>query len=115
MAGRGAPKGARYVDQRPYVVPETLADLRGPIRGVVVLDRRLDWSGRAEYDLGKPRRLASMYETVLREASSPGELARWLDERKLIELWPDLVLPQRLRASWEARFPQLVSARGRAA
>jgi hypothetical protein len=39
----------------------------------VALDRRLDWSGRARYDLGNPRRLASMYETVLREATSADE------------------------------------------
>jgi hypothetical protein len=41
----------------------------------VVLDRRLDWSGGAQYDLANPRRPASMYETVLREATHPDDLA----------------------------------------
>ncbi|MDR7323652.1 MULTISPECIES: hypothetical protein [Catenuloplanes] len=41
-----------------------LADPAGPTGGEVQLDRRLNWSGKAVYDLGNPRRLASMYETV---------------------------------------------------
>jgi len=103
----GAPPGSRYADQRPYVVAGSLADLRGPTDGTVALDRRLDWSGRARYDLANPRRLASMYEAVLREATSPEDLARWLDGPTLVGLWPELVLPPQVRRLWEARFPQL--------
>jgi hypothetical protein len=47
----------------------------GPTSGTVVLDRRLDWSGQARYDLANPRRMASMYETVLREATRAEDLA----------------------------------------
>lgn len=57
----GAPAGSRYADQRPYVVVKRLDDLRGRRTGELSLDRRLDWSGRARYDLDNPRRLASMY------------------------------------------------------
>jgi hypothetical protein len=39
---RGAPRGSRYADQRPYVVSERLDDLDGPVAGEVVLSRRLD-------------------------------------------------------------------------
>lgn len=111
----GAPAGSRYADQRPYVVADRLEDLRGPTRGVVNLDRRLDWSGRARYDLGNPRRLASMYETVLREATAPDDLTRWLNGATLLRLWPSLVLPPQVRQLWEARIPELASARRRAA
>jgi hypothetical protein len=48
-----------------------------------------------------------MYETVLREATNPDDLARWLNAPTLIRLWPDLVLPPQVRQPWEARFPQL--------
>jgi hypothetical protein len=115
MATSGAPPGSRYVDQRPYAVPSSLADLHGPIGGTVVLDRQLAWSGRARYDLANTRRLASMYETVLREATSRDDLARWLDGPTLVRLWPELVLPQQVRQLWEARFPQLATGRGSAA
>jgi hypothetical protein len=111
----GAPPGSRYADQRPYAVAGSLADLRGPTGGTVVLDRRLDWSGRGQYDLANPRRLASMYEAVLREATSPEDLARWLDGPTLIRLWPELVLPPQVRQPWEARFPQLAASRRSAA
>jgi hypothetical protein len=103
----GAPTGSRYADQRPYVTPDALDELHGPTSGTVNLDQRLDWSGRARYDLNNPRRLATMYETVLREATNPDDLARWLNAPTLIRLWPDLVLPPQVRQPWEARFPQL--------
>jgi hypothetical protein len=105
------PSGSRYADQRPYVAVDRLAELRGPTGGVVRLDRRLYWSGRGTYDLDNPRRLANMYETVLREASRPEELARWLDGGTLVRLWSDLVLPPQLRQLWETRFPELACAR----
>jgi hypothetical protein len=111
MTTGGAPPGSRYADQRPYAVAESLDDLRGPTNGTVVLDRRLDWSGRARYDLANPRRLASMYETVLREATSPEDLARWLDRPTLVRLWPELVVPPQVRQPWEERFPILAASR----
>jgi hypothetical protein len=111
----GAPPGSRYADQRPYAVVDSLADLRGPTTGTVALDRRLDWSGRARYDLTNPRRLASMYETILREATGPEDLTRWLDTTLLLQLWPELVLPPKVRQLWEVRFPELAADRRPAA
>lgn len=113
--GRSAPAGSRYADQRPYVVPDSLDGLTGPIGGVVVLDHRLDWSGGGRYDLDNPRRLARMYETVLREASTVAELNRWLDGPSLVQIWADLVLPEPVRRLWQERFPQLSLARRPAA
>ena len=72
----GAPAGSRYADQPPYLTTDSLDELQGPTTGTVNLDQRLDWSGRARYDLTNPRRLATMYETVLREATNPDDLAR---------------------------------------
>src|SRR5262249_8637380 len=43
-------------------------------------------SGRARDDLGNPLRSASMYETVRREATSPDDLARWLDGPTVVRL-----------------------------
>jgi hypothetical protein len=111
----GAPPGSRYADQRPYAVADSLADLRGPTSGTVVLDRRLDWSGQARYDLANPRRMASMYETVLREATRADDLACWLDGPTLVRLWQKLVLPSQVRRLWETRFPELAAGRRSAA
>jgi hypothetical protein len=110
-AGGGAAQPAAYGDRKPYIVADDLGDLRGPTEGTVTLPHHLDWSGRPTYDLDRPSRLASMYKAVLNEASSIEDLRNWLDNRVLIDLWPTLWLPQRLRGLWESRFPTLAARR----
>jgi hypothetical protein len=105
------PEQGGYGDRKPYVVADALDDLRGPTRGTVTLPQHLDWSGSAVYDLDRPARLASMYKAVLNEARGVEDLRDWLDRRALFELWPALWLPPRLRAMWEARFPELAARR----
>ena len=105
----GAPAGSRYLDQRSYAVPRSLADLRGPTSGQVTLDRWLDWSGDSTYDLDDPGDLQVMYQTVLNQATADADLRRWLDAATLCRLWPSLWLPSRLRLLWQARFSELVT------
>lgn len=103
-----APPGSRYVDQRHYLVAR-LADLRGPVCGVVVLDRWLDWSGDSTYDLEDAGDLQLMYQTVLNQATTVEDLCRWLDGDTLRRLWPSLWLPARLRALWQSYAPELAA------
>lgn len=91
------------------MIPETLDTFAGPTAGTVTLDPRLDWSGNAQYDLDDPGRVASMYATVITEAATTDDLDRWLDHDRLTRLWPDLNLPDRARALWEHRFPELAT------
>lgn len=100
-----------YGDRKPYVVADTLAALQGPTRGVVSLPPHLDWSGRADYDLSRPTRVAGMYKVVLSEAGTVEDLCMWLDGELLLQLWPTLWLPPQLRRRWEERFPELAAAR----
>src|ERR1700722_6916289 len=46
----GGPR--RYV--RPYVLPQSLELLTGPVTGIVRLPRHLAWSGSAVYNLDPP-------------------------------------------------------------
>ena len=98
-----------YGDRKPYVIPDDLGELRGPTPGTVTLPHHLDWSGRAAYDLDRPARLASMYKVVLNEAASVEDLRTWLDRAALVEAWPTLWLPPRVRELWETRFPELAA------
>jgi hypothetical protein len=101
---------------RAALVIGSLADLRGPAEGVVELPQRLFWSSAdRSFDLSKPFMLRWMYQTVLREAIYPGELAMYLDGEKLVAVWPDLYLPRGVRQAWEERHPVLRAARARAA
>jgi hypothetical protein len=108
-SGNGAPPGSRYVDQRHYVVAASLFDLRGPVSGVVTLDQWLDWSADSTYDLNDAGDLQLMYQTVLNQATTIADLCRWLDSDTLRRLWPSLWLPARLRALWQAQFPELAA------
>jgi hypothetical protein len=100
----------RYADSRTYVVPENLADLAGPATGVVELPIRIDWSEQRVYDLRDPQQTGLLYERVIREASSPLDLAAFLNAEVLVRLWGALYLPARVRAVWEASFPVLTRA-----
>ncbi|GAA1550229.1 hypothetical protein GCM10009827_083550 [Dactylosporangium maewongense] len=103
-----------YGDRRPYVVADSLTELRGPTSGTVVLPRHLDWSGSADHNLDRPARLASMYRTVLVEAATEDDLRAWLDGVLLVGLWRAMWLPARLRGLWENRFPELARCVGSA-
>lgn len=100
----------RYADSRTYIVPQRLAELTGPTSGVVELPTHLDWSEQHVYDLGDPAQAGLMYERVIREASSPHDLATYLNEELLNRLWARLYLPVQVRRLWESAFPTLVRA-----
>jgi prevent-host-death family protein len=97
---------------RPALVAASLADLRGPARGVAELPLRLFWSAPGHaFDLDKPSMVQAMYEAVLREASRPEDLTSYLNGDLLVAVWPELYLPKGLRRAWEDRHPALRAAR----
>jgi hypothetical protein len=100
-----------YGERKPYAVAERLDDLRGPTSGVIRLPITLDWSGSPEKDLDSPGVLASVYTTVLNESFTVEPLNTWLNRDRLIELWPSLYLPPKVRRLWEERFPDLAATR----
>ena len=88
-----------------------LASLRGPAHGTVELPLRLFWSSPDRtFDLDKPYMRRWFYQTVLREASRPEDLTRYLDRSTLIALWPELRLPAGVRQAWEEHHPPLRAA-----
>jgi hypothetical protein len=99
--------GRTYAENRPYLLPETLGELAGPVTGVVQLPLRLDWSERTEFHLDDPAERNVMYERVIREATRVEDLRSYLNEDILRQVWGQLFLPARVRRSWEDRFPGL--------
>jgi hypothetical protein len=94
---------------RGVLVAASLADLRGPVHGAVELPIWLFWHPDRTFDLDQPGMLAWMYQTVLREASRPADLA-YLNEDMLLSLWPGLFLPKGVRQAWEEQHPALRAA-----
>jgi DNA invertase Pin-like site-specific DNA recombinase len=93
---------------RPALVIDDLDDLRGPVTGLVELPLRLFWSlPDHRFDLDEPDLRRWYYETVLREATRPDDLAGYLDGETLVGLWPELYLPKGVRRGWEEHHPAL--------
>jgi hypothetical protein len=99
-----------YAERRPYVVPQSLADLAGPAGGVVRLPVSLGWTGRTEYDLDDDADLVVFYERVLVDASDADDVAGLLDQDLLRSHWRRLFLPAAARHAWERRFVDLAKA-----
>ena len=99
--------GGSYPENRPYLLPETLSELNGPVAGMVQLPLRLDWTERVEFHLDDPAERNVMYERVIREATRPEDLRSYLNATVLRETWRQLFLPARVRRIWEERFPAL--------
>jgi len=96
-----------YAENRPYVLPDALGELTGPVTGTVQLPLRLDWSERAVFHLDDPAERNVMYERVIREAAQVGDLHAYLNEAVLRRVWRHLFLPPKIRRTWELRFPDL--------
>jgi hypothetical protein len=93
------------------IVVIDLALLRGAVQGTVELPLRLFWSSPdRSFDLDQPFMRRWFYQTVLREASRPEDLTRYLDRDTLIALWPELHLPRGVRRAWEDHHPVLRAA-----
>ncbi len=85
------------------MLPQGLAELRGPMTGVIRLPLGLYWSGVApesvEWDLSRPSRRARLYELVLREGGLD-DLRELVNGAELVRLWDGLWLPATVRAAW---------------
>jgi hypothetical protein len=92
---------------RPVVVVDDLTRLHGPGTGVVSLPITLNWTPRARYDLTSDAAQRSLYQLVLREARSEGEIETYLNADLLRRLWRSLTLPRAVREFWEAQHPSL--------
>lgn len=86
-----------------------VADLgSAPTSGTITLPLRLWWSTSKPLclDIGLRPSRKRLYEIVLLEGTE-ADVVRYIDRAGLIDLWPDLFLPIRLRAAWETAVPQL--------
>jgi hypothetical protein len=96
---------------RPVVVTESLADLRGPVGGLVELPQRLFWSGPGRvFDLDDTDQALEMYEAVFDAARGAADLAEYVNGELLARLWSDLALAPRVRRAWESAHPLLALA-----
>ena len=104
----GATEGRVYFrDVKPYAVVDALEQLDGPGGGVVELSHSVLWApGGGRVDLDRPGELRMAYRAVLNEGTVE-DLVQVLNRDRLVAVWPELLLPFRVRDLWESRFLEL--------
>ena len=97
-----------YAQVRPYVVAESLDELRGPVHGPLELPRELAWSGRRSFDLDNDYDRSAAYKIILEEGQED-HFRRYLNARLLVRYWRQIRPSRQVRALWERRFPELAA------
>lgn len=110
MTGRDVTAPADRVffrDVKPYEAPDDLDQLRGPGSGLLELPGRVYWGPEPVVDLDVRDGSEKMaYQAAIAEGSADDQIML-LNRMLLVEMWPRLVLPRRVRELWETRFPEL--------
>src|SRR5258707_11231186 len=86
-------------------LPKRIEELRGPVKGVILLPRNLSWPGMRECDVGDDRRRRSLYGMLLAQGQR-NDIARFINGGLLRQDWPLIrnSLDARLRRRCERRF-----------
>ena len=98
-----------YRDIKPYDVPSRLDDLHGPRSGRMELPLNVYWGPQATVDLDTLSGVVKAYQAALREGRVVDQV-ELLNRDLLVEVWSELLLPDRVRDLWESRFPELTAA-----
>jgi hypothetical protein len=97
--------------RRPVSLPTDLAELRGPLTGVVRLPLRVYASGQGparEFNMTNEAERIELYEIVLTEGTAE-DICRYVNHEELLRLWPRLWLPPHVRQMWEPRLGVVAS------
>jgi hypothetical protein len=97
---------------RPVAIPEDL-DHRGTPKasGIVTLPFNVRWSDPVvSYDMSVRKDRIRVYEQVLREGTE-ADVLLFVDLDELVELFDELVLPPKVRRTWEEWFERRDKAR----
>lgn len=98
-----------YRDIKPYEAPSRLDELRGPHDGHMHLPITVYWGPDYTFDLANESDVVEAYQATLREGRSVDQI-ELLNKDLLVNVWPALLLPVRVRTLWEGRFPELAAA-----
>lgn len=96
----------RFRDIKPYFTPESLDDLQGPYTGEITLAHSVLWIGDGKVDLSQDGGVQLAYQALLAEGT-PSDQTDGLNKKRLIEVWPHLMLDPRVAQLWESKFPEL--------
>jgi hypothetical protein len=86
-------------------LPGQIDDMRGPVRGVIMLPKNLSWPGMRECDVSDDRARRSLYSMLLAQGTR-NDIARFVNAGLLRQDWPLIrnALDARLCRWCERRF-----------
>jgi hypothetical protein len=86
-------------------LPDQLDELRGPVRGVVMLPMHLSWPGMRECDVSDDTTRRSMYGMLLAQGKR-NDIVRFVNATLLVQDWPQIAdsLEPKLRRVCERQF-----------
>ena len=97
--------------RRPVSLPADLAELRGPLTGIVRLPLHVYASGQGparSFDLSNEAERIELYEIVLTDGTAE-DISRYVNREELLRLWPRLWLPPYVRQVWDPRLGVVAS------
>ena len=97
--------------RRPVALPDDLAELRGPLSGIVRLPLLVYASGQGparSFDLSSEAERIELYEIVLTDGTAD-DVCHYVNREELLRLWPRLWLPPHVRQVWEPRLGVVAS------
>ncbi|PLS30177.1 transcriptional regulator [Bifidobacterium margollesii] len=101
----------RLRDIKPYRLPGSLDELRGPAHGRIRLRHAVRWApGDGIVDLDEPGGVRMAYQALIAEGGETDQ-REGINAGLLVGSWPDLNLDPRVRRLWEERFPELAAVR----
>src|SRR5271163_1514396 len=97
---------------RPVAIPEEFDDRGTPkASGIVTLPSNVRWSDPlVAYDMAVRKDRIRVYEQVHREGTE-ADVLHFIDPDQLVELFDELVLPPKVRQTWEEWFERHDEAR----
>jgi hypothetical protein len=97
---------------RPVAIPKEFDDRGRPkASGTVTLPFHVRWSDPVvAYDMAVRNDRIRVYEQVLREGTE-ADVLHFIDPDELVELFDELVLPPKVRQTWEEWFERHDKAR----
>lgn len=99
----------RFHEVKPYDAPAFLSELRGPRRGRLALPSWVYWGPNPTIDLASESDVIKAYQATIQEGRITDQV-QILNRELLVEVWPELRMPPRVRQLWEGRFPDLVTS-----
>lgn len=84
----------------------SLDELEGPVEGFITVPVVVSWTPKKEFDISNKASVKVLYRDIIANATNSHELKK-INKDILLKIWKELRQDYRIKARWEAKFPEL--------